>query len=140
MKGVSPLISVIMLIAFALIVSGMVITWGIRFTETKRTEVQFCSKAQIVLERVYYNTGTGEIDLVVRNTGTVPLKGFNIVLSYVNGTVTSSANQFIDYEMQKDEIIVFPTNFGGGLEEVMVQSKECARAQDMVISYDIEGL
>ncbi len=140
MKGVSPLISVIMLIAFALVVSGLVITWGIGFTESRRSELQFCSKAQILLERAYYNTATGNINLVMRNTGKVPLTGFTVLLSYENGTVTSSANQYKDYKAQPDDISIFPTGFGSGLKEAVIQSKECKSAQDMVIRYDIDGL
>ncbi len=129
-----------MLIAFALVVSGLVITWGIGFTESRRSELQFCSKAQILLERAYYNTATGNINLVMRNTGKVPLTGFTVLLSYENGTVTSSANQYKDYKAQPDDISIFPTGFGSGLKEAVIQSKECKSAQDMVIRYDIDGL
>ena len=140
MKGISPLISVIMLIAFALVVSGLVITWGIGFTESKRSEIQLCSKAQIVLERAYYKQDTGKINLVVQNTGKIPLKGFTVLLVYKNGTVTSSGNQYKDYEIKPDDITIFPVSFGDGLKEIVIQSKECKGAQDMVITYDIEGL
>ena len=140
MKGVSPLISVIMLIAFALIVSGLVVTWGIGFTESKRSEIQTCSKAQILMERAYFNQDTGKINLVVRNTGRIPLKGFTVLLSYENGTVTSSAGDYSDYEIKPDQISIFPVGFGSGLREVVVQSKQCKGAQDMVIVYDIKGM
>jgi flagellin-like protein len=140
MRGISPLIAVIMLVAFALIVSGIVISWGIGFTESKRSEVQLCSKAQILLERAYYNQNTGNINLVVHNTGKVPLTGFTVLISYTNGTVTSSGNQYKDYEIQPDDISIFPTDFGAGLKEAVVQSKQCKGAQDMVIVYDIQGL
>jgi len=140
MKGISPLIAVIMLVAFVLIVSGIVISWGISFTQSKRSEVQLCSRAQILLDMAYYNQNTGNINLVVQNTGKVPLSGFTVLLSYANGTVTSSGQKYDDYEIQPDDISIFPTSFGAGLEEAVVQSKQCKGAQDMVIVYDIEGL
>jgi len=140
MKGISPLISVIMLIAFALVVSGLVITWGVGFTESKRSEIQLCSKAQILLERAYYKQDTGRINLVVRNTGKVPLKGFTVLQAYENGTVTSSGNQYRDYEIEPDDITIFPVGFENGLKEIVIQSKQCKGAQDMVIIYDVEGL
>lgn len=140
MKGVSPLISVIMLIGFALVVSGLVISWGTGFTETKRSEIQLCSKAQIVLERAYYSHDTGKINLVVRNTGKVPLTGFTVLLSYENGTVASSGDEYADYEIQPDEISIIPTGFGAGLKEAVIQSKQCKGARDMITRYDIDGL
>jgi flagellin-like protein len=138
MKGISPLISVIMLIAFALIVSGIVINWGISFAETKRTEIQFCSKTQIIMERTYYSQGN--INVIVRNIGRVPLAGFNVLLFYSNGTVESSGNRYDGYGVGENEIITLRMSSWPDLEKVMVQSKQCKEAQDLVLAHEISGL
>lgn len=138
MIGISPLISVIMLIAFALIVSGIVINWGISFAETKRSEIQFCSKTQITLERAY--SSQGNINMVVRNIGRVPLTGFDILLFYSNGTLESSGNRYEGHEVKENEISTLQMSPETNLKKVIVQSKQCREAQDMVLAHEIEGL
>jgi hypothetical protein len=127
-----------MLIAFALIVSGIVINWGISFAETKRTEIQFCSKAQIIMEGAYYSQGN--INVIVRNTGRVPLTGFNVLLFYSNGKVESSGNRYDGYGVAEDEILTLGMSSRPDLKKVTVQSKQCREAQDLVLAHEIGGL
>ncbi len=128
-----------MLVAVALIVSGIVINWGIGFTETKRSEVQFCSGADIVIEKAYYDEDTGDTRLIIRNSGKVPLKGFNVLLYYENGTAESPEGQYSDYEIQPDDIITFQVSVDPFFRELIVQSRQCKKAQNAVLVYDIEG-
>ncbi len=139
MKGVSPLIAVIMLIAFVLIVAGIFYTWVSQFTYMQREEIQFCARASILLQRAYYNVNTDQVNLIVYNTGDVPLKGFNILLSSRGGDVQINKD-FLGREIKARDIGILPVDFSSDLKEIVVQSIECKGAQDMVNIYDVEGL
>ena len=89
-KGISPLISVIMLIAFTMIVAGILAGWATQFVTQSRSELQFCSKAQLLIQRAYYDNTTQALTIALFNTGDVPLHGFAVRLTYNNETITST--------------------------------------------------
>lgn len=138
MKGISPLIAVIMLIAFTMIVAGILAGWATQFVQTQRSELQFCSKAQILIQRAYFDSGSSNLNLAVYNTGSVPLSGFSVIMTYSNQTITTAKfeNTTINYQ----EIGTIAVPIDNTLSEVVVQSLQCRGAQDLVGRYYIQGL
>jgi flagellin-like protein len=139
MKGISPLIAVIFLIAFVLVMSGIFYTWLWQFSFQQREEFQLCSQASILLARAHYNDDTGNVNLVVHNTGRVDLTGFSVLVINDNGSVTPNKD-FLGKELKKNDIGTFTIGFNQNMKEFVVQAIECKNAQDMITKYDVEGL
>lgn len=137
-KGISPLIAVIMLIAFTMIVAGILAGWATQFVTQSRSELQFCARAQMLIQRAYYDNSTKDLTLALFNTGDVPLRGFSVRLEYSNNTIESTKMESLNISYQDIETVTLKTD--ESLKQVVVQSMECRGAQDLVNKYDIQGL
>jgi len=139
-KGISPLIAVIMLIAFTMIVAGILAGWATTFVTQQREELQFCAKAQLLIQNANYNDTTKNLTIALFNTGDVPLRGFVARLTYANNTVASERGGLEDLTIESQDIktATIPTN--DNLEKVVIQSLQCRGAQDLIGKYDIRGL
>ncbi len=115
MKGISPLIAAVLLIAFTVSIATIVMGWFSTITRettttvsNKTTEAVSCSNAQISIEEVYVTAGslaTGSARVVVKNTGFQTLgitslqilnttghnfsSGFSAVSSFPSGGIQS---------------------------------------------------
>ena len=138
MKGISPLVATIMLIALALAVSGIFFSWIFQFTQSHREEFQKCAGAHIAIQRAYYNPDTGNISLAVYNTGDIPLTGFSVIVSYP-GTV-EAIKDFLTREIRKGDTGILQVKYNESIKTITVQSVECRNAQDMVNIHDVSGL
>ncbi|MCK4497036.1 MAG: type IV pilin, partial [Candidatus Aenigmarchaeota archaeon] len=85
-KGVSPLIAVIVLIAFTLIVAGMLATWASRFARETLPTTE-CFNIDVIIQGATYDTPTGTLNLYVKNRGAITLT-FDTLIKYQNGTIT----------------------------------------------------
>jgi flagellin-like protein len=146
-KGISPLISVIMLIAFTMIVAGILAGWATQFVTQSRSELQFCSKAQVLIQRAYYNNDSKTLSLALFNTGDVPLHGFSVRITYNNESLMSTKFETLNISFQEIKTINLPADdllnqlaVDDTIKQVVVQSMECRGAQDLVGRYDIQGL
>ncbi len=137
-KGISPLISVIMLIAFTMIVAGILAGWATQFVTQSRSELQFCSKAQLLIQRAYFDNATQTLTLALFNTGDVPLSGFAVRLSYQNESITSTKLEDMNISYQDIKTVALPTD--DNVKQVVVQSLQCRGAQDLIGRYDVQGL
>lgn len=137
-KGISPLIAVIMLIAFTMIVAGILAGWATQFVTQSRSELQFCGRAQLLIQRAYYDDVTQDLTLNLFNTGDVPLRGFAVRLNYENGSVESIKFESLNISYQDIETVTVLTDTT--LQQVVVQSLQCRGAQDLIGRYDIQGL
>ena len=137
-KGISPLISVIMLIAFTMIVAGILAGWATQFVTQSRSELQFCAKAQLLIQRAYYDNTTQTLTLALFNTGDVPLNGFSVRTTYQNESITSTKFESMNISYQDIKTVAMSSD--DTLKEVAVQSLQCRGAQDLVGRYDIQGL
>lgn len=140
MKGISPLIAVIMLIAFVLVVSGIFYSWVSQFTYSHREEFQMCSKAKISLQNAYYNEDTGNITVTIYNSGDVPLNGFTVITTLGADKKPEVNRNFLEKEIQAKEIEVFPLVYNQDTESILFQSVECKNVQELIKIYDVEGL
>jgi flagellin-like protein len=138
MRGISPLVATIMLIAFALAVSGMFFSWISQFAYSSREELQSCARAQISIQKAYYNPDTQNINIVAYNTGNVPLTGFAVLVS--SDKTTRAVREFASKVVNENDIGLFPVKYDEGTKSIVVQSVQCRNAQDMVSIYDVEGL
>ncbi len=99
MKGISPLIAGVLLIALTVTIAILVTAWTTSFTSTtqsgvgnKSTELVSCSGAAVDIEAVYLRNNENAT-VVVKNTGLIndiQITGAQIYL--LNGTNTTASN------------------------------------------------
>ena len=140
-KGISPLVAVIMLIAFTMIVAGILAGWATRFATEQRSTLEKCVRANIVIKRATYSSATGNLSIMLYNAGTVPLRNFQAQVTYdtmgppmpetwtIEDTVDANSFQTFQYNMSNTSV-----------DFVEIRSVECQGAYDMIRSYDILGL
>jgi flagellin-like protein len=137
-KGISPLIAVIMLIAFTMIIAGILATWTTNFATRQRVQIDFCSNAGAYIQGGTYDSGSNTLSLIIFNNGKVPLS-FMGILTYKNGT-TESYPTTLDNVTSGSVKTFTMNNVGSDLEQATIQSKECQGVQDLLYYYNIRGL
>ena len=154
LRGISPLVAVIMLIAFTLIIAGMLATFVTTMTEEATKESKVCVDARVLLKKAQfnaYNNGSKEGDLIltVYNYGKTNLR-FKALLTYSNETlhVGGISTHSTTFPVEAGKIHVANlSNVGDDLTEITVKSMqcdppcyECQGAQDFRPYIDIKGL
>lgn len=135
-KGVSPLIAVIVLIAFTLIVAGMLATWASRFARETLPTTE-CFNIDVIIQGATYDNPTSTLNLYVKNRGTMDLT-FDTLFKYQNGTITQAGQT---YTVNGGQLRTFTfTGISNTLEEATIQSQECANVQDLIQRQWITGL
>lgn len=135
-KGVSPLIAVIVLIAFTLIVAGMLATWASRFARETLPTTE-CFNIDVIIQGATYDTPTNTLNLYVKNRGTIQLT-FDTLLKYQNGTIIQTGTS---YTVDANQLRTFTfTGISNTLDEVTIQSQECTNVQDLIQRQWITGL
>jgi flagellin-like protein len=130
MKGISPLIAAVLLIAFTVAIATLVMGWFSTLTRTttetvsnKTSESVSCSNAQIGIQDIYItagNSATGSARVIVKNTGFKTLgvtslqiynttghnfsSGFSGVGSFPPGSIQT-------FSIENVSIITCPTTF-----------------------------
>jgi flagellin-like protein len=152
-KGISPLVATIMLIAFTLIIAGIISAFVVNFTETQQTQIKSCIDAKVLLQRAVYDPASKNLTLTIYNYGKVDLK-FQALLSYSNLTIhKTNATQIyanaVDVPATSGKNIVMfdVTGVDGDLDTITIKSTRCDRpcsecpgAQDFMRYVDIKGL
>jgi len=94
-KGISPFISTVILIAFAIAVAAIFGGWLSTFTQTTTEEVQehsekrvTCSYGGISLEDLRYNKSTGNFSGKVENTDIILLGNIDFEIFYTDASRT----------------------------------------------------
>jgi len=144
MKGISPFIAAILLIAFVVAVGSIVSPWLTSFTKSKTSEVEDKSEGQIDCifssldfssSDVEYNFSTTPdwVNITIDNTGSTNLYNFEISLT-VDGEVkvyspTSGSQKTSSNPLRPGERTILITNItddlSGTLEKVRVVAKNC---------------
>jgi len=137
-KGISPLIAVIMLIAFTMIIAGILATWTTNFANRQRVQIEFCSEAGAYIQGGTYDSGTQTLNLVVFNNGKVPLNFIGIV-TYKNGTIVRYASTLDNVTAGNIKTFTM-SGISPDVEQATIQSKECQGVQDLLYYYNIRGL
>lgn len=97
-KAISPLISVVLLVALTIATAGIVSQFYLKFTRERTREVSdrgsetiTCSYAGLYINDAMYNASTKRMVLDVTNTGQIDLSDFKIQIQYGN----RSTSEFI---------------------------------------------
>jgi len=113
-KGVSPFISTVLLIAFAIAVAAIFGGWLSTFTQTTTGEVQersekrvTCSYGGIALEDLEYNKTTGNFSGKVENTDIIVLGDIDFEIFY---TDASKSELDLNMTLEPGEKDVFNQN------------------------------
>lgn len=153
-RGISPLVAVIMLIAFTLIIAGMLATFVTQMTEDISKESKVCVDARVLLKKAAFNaykngSNEGDLILTVYNYGKTNLR-FKALLSYSNESIHVGGISTHDTTFPVDAgkiHVANLSNVGDDLTEVTVKSMqcdppcyECQGAQDFRPYIDIKGL
>ena len=137
-KGISPLVAVIMLIAFTMIVAGILAGWATRFATEQRATLEKCVRANLVIKKAIYDTAEGNISLMLYNAGTVPLRDFTVVITYDDTGPLMPSTWNIDSTLDANSFETFIHNLtDSSIEFVEVRSIECQGAYDLLRGYDI---
>lgn len=93
MKGISPFISVVLLIAITISIGAIFSRWFTNFIKTSSNEIEsqsktkiICSNGGITLSRIIYNQTSGYIYGYVRNSDIIPLGDIDIEIFLKNAT------------------------------------------------------
>jgi len=154
LRGISPLVAVIMLIAFTLIIAGMLATFVTQMTEQQTKASKVCVDARVLLKKAQFNSYNnasleGDLLLTVYNYGKTNLR-FKVLLTYANETrhIGGIATHEDTFPVDAGKIHVANlSHVGDDLTEVTVKSMqcdppcyECQGAQDFRPYIDIKGL
>lgn len=137
-KGISPLVAVIMLIAFTMIVAGILAGWATRFATEQRSMLEKCVRSNIVIKKAIYDNVNGNITLMLYNAGTVPLKGFQVQVTYDENGPPIPSTWSIDSTLGANSFETFSHNLTyTSVDFIEVRSIECQGAYDLIRGYDI---
>ena len=137
-KGISPLVAVIMLIAFTMIVAGILAGWATRFATEQRATLEKCVRANLVIKKAIYDTATGNVSLMLYNAGTVPLKDFQAQVTYDENGPVIPDTWTIRTTLGANAFETFTHNVSGqNVEFIEIRSIECQGAYDLLRGYDI---
>ena len=135
-KGVSPLIAVIVLIAFTLIGAGMLATWASRFARETLPTTE-CFNIDVIIQGATYDSPTSTLNLYVKNRGTIQLT-FDTLIKYQNGTIAQAGQS---YTVDANQLRTFTfTGISNTVDEVTIQSQECTNVQDLIRRQWITGI
>ena len=140
-KGISPLVAVIMLIAFTMIVAGILAGWATRFATEQRSMLEKCVRANVIIKRATFDSVNNNVTLMLYNAGSVPLTDFQTLISYINQTDELPATANLALTIQPNSF--FETSINTtykDIDYVEIRSVECQGAYDLIRGYNIAGL
>ncbi|MBN2101659.1 MAG: hypothetical protein JW716_02190 [Candidatus Aenigmarchaeota archaeon] len=137
-KGISPLISVILLIAFTMVVAGILAAWATQFVQVRQSEFVKCADARILIQSSYYDNGTQQLYTNVFNNGKVDLDGFTFIVTLENSSILST--NFDNTTVLSGGVGTFNMTSSSNVKEVSLRSRQCQGAQDSIGKYYIQGI
>ena len=136
-KGISPLISVILLIAFTMVVAGILAAWATQFVRVRQSEFVKCSDAGVLIQSSYYESASSKLFTNVFNNGKVSMEGFSMIITLDNGTVISQGS---NVTISAGSVQTFNISSPSNIKEVSIRSRQCQGAQDSIGKYYIQGI
>jgi flagellin-like protein len=82
LKGISPIVASVLLIAFSTIIAAIVGTWAKSYTEAELTSLELCKDIDLVSLSFDYNSSTKKGSITVQNVGG-PVSGYKLY-AFVN--------------------------------------------------------
>lgn len=136
LKGISPLVATIMLIAFTMVVAGILASWASTFALRHREQIEMCSEAYLFIQNAAWNSDV--LELNVWNSGTVNLTGFNILITPSNESTFNIEKH--DVTVAAGKLKAIQVDVSNDIKQVVIRSEECHGAQDLILRYKIRGL
>jgi flagellin-like protein len=96
MKGISPLIAAVLLIAITMTIAGVLAFWASSFVRTgleqssNQTVATECTFGNFIVDSCNYNSSTTKLILILDNIGTVNLGNITAYAIYGDGSVNAS--------------------------------------------------
>lgn len=156
MKGLSPLVATVLLIAFTVGVGGLISVWISGFTQTsskivsKEGETQIiCSNGAIDLSNLRYCVNTNNISGIIKNNGRIALGNITLQTIFNNGSIVShalndtgtggsSSGNFL--VLRAGQVFGFNVSIGGGssgaYDRLWIYTN-CSSVTDSALSSDI---
>lgn len=138
MKGISPLIATVLLIAFTIAVAGIISIWLTSFTKTSSQLVEeeattqlVCSYGGISLSDLRYSNN--RLSGNVENTRTIVLGDITIQILYTNAT---SQKEPLNITLEPREKISFNLSASSNYDKIRVMTN-CSSVYDEVGSSDV---
>lgn len=121
MKGISPLIAVILIVAVTVGVGGLLSVWFSSLTSTQTETVSSstdkaakCAASALIVEEVRYKTGHNLVNVTVfYKTGTEPLRNLSVSVTGGGRTNTSSV-LYTTSDFSAGQSEAFQINVSGG--------------------------
>ncbi len=135
-KGISPLVATFLLIAFTLVIAGILAGWATQIATQQRIAAEYCADAAMMIRSASYDTSTSTLTLIVENFGKVDLN-FTVVYVFANGTGGSVGQIFAS-----PKNTLTPVNFAisPDIEEVTIRSTRCPAVSDTISKRSIKNL
>jgi flagellin-like protein len=95
MKGISPLVATVLLIAVTMTIAGMLAYWASSFVKTQTSQFENqtlaseCKFAEFRFYNCNYNSTSQQMTFVLENFRSVTLKDLVAFIVYQNGTVAN---------------------------------------------------
>ena len=93
MKGISPIVAAVLLIAITMTISGVLAYWSSTFVSTtlpsENITTAQCRLAQFEFLNCRYNSSSQNLIFSLNNIRTVDLSKLTAFIEFVNGTVTN---------------------------------------------------
>lgn len=96
MKGISPLIAAVLLIAVTMTIAGVLAFWASTFVQTgleqssNQTVATECNFGNFIVDSCSYNSSTTKLTLILDNIGTVNLGNITAYTIYDDGSINST--------------------------------------------------
>jgi len=121
LKGVSPLVATIVLIALVLVIGGLVATFVQTTTTRQFQTISECTQAKGFIERASYNDAGDDLTIFINNNGKINLT-FTSTVSFLNGSVQSGGSVQAPAGQITPHVI---NDITPDIQDVAVQSTTC---------------
>lgn len=140
MKGVSPLIATVLLIAFTISVAGIISIWLVGFSRTSSETIGseasrqlICSYGGISLSNLRYSSSTGTLAGEVENTRSIVLGNITVQILYANAT---SQKTYLNISLTPREKASFNISVSSNYDKIRAMTN-CSSVYDEVGPGDV---
>ena len=153
MKGISVIVSAVLLIAITVAVASILNVWILSFSKTQTSEIGSraeesitCSYGAISLRDLRFQSATSELQGKIVNTGNIKLGDLVLYIIYDNGTLSQNplckaGNSIVvcsssNLTLKPSELALFKLKIGSNYDSVRI-STNCTGVYDEVGKGDI---
>jgi flagellin-like protein len=128
MKGISPIVAAVLLIAVTMSLAGVLAYWASQFVsqglpEVNATNTQ-CKFTNFAIYNCIYNSTSDRLTVTLNNIQQIEIKSLAVYLTYSNGTVSPMIA--LNESLQPGEFRSYPiTDVSGDFSKVIITSLTC---------------